>query len=102
MHLSERSLEAARVFILDLVDEASHAVVPIKDFPGTFGLAPFANIFCFRTFSSHVGQMGAESFVKPAIPAVVNARSRLNKACLPVKESLIVGMDLLTILAGDH
>jgi hypothetical protein len=55
VHLSERSLEAARVFILDLVDEASHAVVPIKDFPGAFGLAPFANIFRFRTFSSHVG-----------------------------------------------
>jgi len=77
MHLSEGGL---RVFTLDLVNEADHAVVPVEDLTDALGLATFANLLRFGTFSSHVGQMSAESFVQPTIPAVVNTRCRPSKA----------------------
>jgi len=73
--LSEGGLEAARVFILVLFNEASHAVVVCKNFVVAFGPSAFANHFWTDAFPYEIDQMRIEAFYH--LSAVVDKRSLL-------------------------
>ncbi len=97
IHFAEHSLEAFGVVVLYLVDIAEYAVVALYRLSNTLTLAPFAHNFCFLTVMGNMRQMSLKPLVKLAISTVIDARCRFNEAGFPVLESLIEGVNLVTV-----